>query len=73
MAPVIMETINRELIGAGIIYWDDVFRGIRDAEYDWPLMMEPFTSFNPAFTAVFKTRRPLKNTPDELGRKGLGY
>lgn len=64
---------HRGLIGTGTINWNEVFRGLKDARYSGPLVLESFTPFNPDFLAAYKLWRAPKYTPDILARKGLEF
>ena len=73
LAYIHMSESHRGLIGTGTIDWDEVFRGLKDANFAGPLILESFTPLAPDFTAAFKLWRASKYTPDVLGRKGLEF
>jgi len=73
LAYIHMVESHRGLIGTGTINWDEVFRGLKDAKYTGPLVLESFTPFNPDFLAAYKLWRAPKYTPAILARKGLEF
>lgn len=68
-----MSESHRGLIGTGTIDWDEVFRGLKDADYQGPLTLESFTSINPDIIAATKLWRPPKYQPQEFAEKGLAF
>ena len=64
---------HRGLIETGTIDWDAVFRGLQDANYKGPLVLESFTPFNAEFLAAYKLWRVPKYSPEILARKGLEF
>ena len=62
---------HRGRLGTGTINWDGVFRGLADAHYKGPLVLEAFTSINPELIAATRLWRPPKDAPDVLRAKGL--
>jgi len=73
LAYIHMVESHRGLIGTGTINWDDVFRGLEDANFTGPLILESFTPLTPDFTAAFKLWRASKYTSGILARKGLEF
>ncbi len=73
LAYIHMSESHRGLIGTGTIDWDEVFRGLKDAKYTGPLVLESFTPFNPDFLAAYKLWRSPEYTPEILARKGLEF
>ena len=64
---------HRGLIGTGTISWDEVFRGLKDANYSGALVLESFSPFNTKFAASYKLWREPEFTPLVLARKGLDF
>ena len=68
-----MSESHRGLIGTGTIDWDEVFRGLKDANYQGPLVLESFTSINPDLIAATKLWRAPKYEPQVFAEKGLEF
>lgn len=66
-----MSESHRGLIGSGTVDWDEVFRGLADADYSGPLVLESFAAMNPDLAAATKLWRPPKQPPEILARHGL--
>ena len=64
---------HRGLIGSGTINWDEVFRGLQDANFHGPLVLESFSPFNAEFAAAYKLWREPKYPPHVLAKKGLEF
>jgi len=73
LAYIHMSESHRGLIGTGTVNWDEVFRGLKDAKYTGPLILESFTSINPDIIAATKLWRAPKYPPDIFARKGLEF
>ena len=73
LAYIHMSESHRGLIGTGTVNWDEVFRGLKDAKYTGPLILESFTSINPDIIAATKLWRSPKYPPDVFARKGLKF
>lgn len=68
-----MSESHRGLINTGTIDWDDVFRGLKDAHYRGPLILESFTSINKDIIAATKLWRAPKYEPHVFAKKGLEF
>ncbi len=64
---------HRGLVGTGTINWDEVFRGLADAKYSGPLVLESFTAINPDLMAATKLWRPPRQGSAVLAGKGLEF
>jgi D-psicose/D-tagatose/L-ribulose 3-epimerase len=64
---------HRGLVGTGTINWDDVFRGLADAHYSGPLVLESFAAVNPALAGATKIWRAPKHSSDVLASEGLKF
>jgi len=73
LAYIHMSESHRGLIGTGTIDWDEVFRGLRDANYEGPLTLESFTSSNPDIMAATRLWRAPKYKPQEFAERGLAF
>ena len=62
---------HRGLVGAGTINWDEVFRGLADANYTGALTLEGFTAINPDLMAATKLWRLPKQSSDVIAGEGL--
>ncbi len=68
-----MSESHRGLIGSGTVDWDEVFRGLADADYSGPLVLESFSAMNPDLAAATKLWRPPKQPPEILAGHGLEF
>jgi D-psicose/D-tagatose/L-ribulose 3-epimerase len=64
---------HRGKLGTGTVNWDEVFRGLADAHYKGPLVLEAFTSINPEMVASTRMWRPPKYGPAEIAGDGLAF
>lgn len=64
---------HRGLVGSGTINWDEVFRGLADAKYSGPLVLESFVAINPDLMAATKLWRPPTQSSAELAGQGLEF
>jgi D-psicose/D-tagatose/L-ribulose 3-epimerase len=64
---------HRGRLGTGTINWDEVFRGLADAHYKGPLVLEAFTAINPELIAATRMWRPPKDTPGVIAGDGLVF
>ena len=64
---------HRGRLGTGTVNWDEVFRGLADAHYKGPLVLEAFTSINPELIAATRLWRPPKDAPTEIAGEGLVF
>lgn len=66
-----MSESHRGLVGSGTVNWEDVFRGLADAKYEGPLVLESFAAINPDLQAATKLWRPTNQPSDVLASAGL--
>jgi D-psicose/D-tagatose/L-ribulose 3-epimerase len=64
---------HRGQIGTGTVNWEQVFNGLKDANYKGPLVLESFSENNPELIAAIRMWRPVKQTPEMLAREGLKF
>ena len=64
---------HRGRLGTGTVNWDEVFRGLADAHYKGPLVLEAFTSINPELIAATRMWRPPKDAPAVIASEGLVF
>ncbi len=64
---------HRGLVGSGTINWDEVFKGLADAHFSGPLVLESFTAINPDLMAATKLWRPPKQSSELLAGEGLKF
>ena len=68
-----MSESHRGLVGSGTINWDDIFRGLKDANYQGPLVLESFAAINPDLLAATKLWRPPNQSSETLAGEGLRF
>jgi D-psicose/D-tagatose/L-ribulose 3-epimerase len=68
-----MSESHRGQVGTGTVNWEDVFRGLKDANYKGPLVLESFSGNNPELSAAIRLWRPQNKTPEFLATEGLKY
>jgi D-psicose/D-tagatose/L-ribulose 3-epimerase len=68
-----MSESHRGLVGTGTINWDELFRGLADAHYTGPLVLESFATINPDLAAATCLWRPPQETPEMLAAGGLNF
>lgn len=68
-----MSESHRGLVGSGTVNWEEVFRGLADARYTGPLVLESFAAINPDLAAATKLWRPPNQSPTVLAREGLRF
>lgn len=68
-----MSESHRGLVGTGTVNWDEVFRGLADAHYTGPLVLESFAAINPDLAAATCLWRPPKESPHTLATRGLAF
>lgn len=68
-----MSESHRGLVGSGTVNWDEVFRGLADAKYTGPLVLESFAAINPDLAAATKLWRPPSQSSTVLAREGLEF
>ncbi len=68
-----MSESHRGLVGTGTVNWDEVFRGLKDANYKGPLVLESFAAINPDLAAATCLWRPPNQPPEVLAAEGLKF
>ncbi len=68
-----MSESHRGLVGSGTVNWSEVFRGLVDARYTGPLVLESFAAINPDLAAATCLWRPPSAPPGVLAREGLKF
>jgi D-psicose/D-tagatose/L-ribulose 3-epimerase len=68
-----MSESHRGRLGTGTVNWDEVFRGLADAHYKGPLVLEAFTSINPELIAATRMWRPANAAPTVIAGDGLAF
>ncbi|MEM7345292.1 MAG: sugar phosphate isomerase/epimerase family protein [Chloroflexota bacterium] len=68
-----MSESHRGLVGSGTIDWHEIFRGLQDANYQGPLVLESFAAINPDLIAATKLWRPPNQSSEVLAGEGLRY
>jgi len=68
-----MSESHRGLVGTGTVDWDDVWRGLAEAGYQGPLVLESFSAINPDLAAATCLWRPPNQPPEVLAREGLEF
>ena len=68
-----MSESHRGLVGTGTVDWEQVFRGLVDARYRGPLVLESFAAINPDLAAATCLWRPPKQAPEVLAAEGLAF
>ena len=68
-----MSENHRGLLGTGTVNWDEVFRGLADANYKGPMVVKSFPAVNPDLAAAIKLWRPPTQASEFLAREGLKF
>jgi len=68
-----MSENHRGLLGSGTVNWDEVFRGLADANYKGPMVVKSFPAVNPDLAAAIKLWRPPTQSSEFLAREGLKF
>jgi D-psicose/D-tagatose/L-ribulose 3-epimerase len=68
-----MSESHRGLVGSGTVNWDEVFRGLADAKYKGPLVLESFAAISPDLMAATRLWRPPNQSSDVLAGEGLEF
>lgn len=68
-----MSESHRGRLGTGTVNWDEVFRGLADAHYKGPLVLEAFTSINPELIAATRMWRPANASSGVIASDGLAF
>jgi D-psicose/D-tagatose/L-ribulose 3-epimerase len=64
---------DRGTPGTGNVHWDEVFRGLKDADYSGALVMESFAAVNEAIIGATALWRDVVGDPDALVTDGLAF
>lgn len=64
---------HRGAPGSGTVHWDDVAQGVRDVDYDGPVVIESFTAKVQSIARAAAIWRALAPTQDDLARDGLAF
>ena len=73
VAYVHMSESHRGLVGTGTVNWDEVFRGLKDANFSGSLVLESFAAINPDIAAATCLWRPTNQPPEVLATRGLAF
>jgi D-psicose/D-tagatose/L-ribulose 3-epimerase len=68
-----MSESHRGLMGTGTVNWDQVFRGLKDAHYRGPLVLESFAALNKDLQAATKLWRPPEAPPKVLAQECVKF
>ena len=68
-----MSESHRGLVGSGTVKWDEVWRGLKDVNYDGALVLESFAAINPDLRAATCLWRPPNESPQALSSQGLAF
>jgi D-psicose/D-tagatose/L-ribulose 3-epimerase len=68
-----MSESHRGLVGSGTVIWDQVWRGLAEANFTGKLVLESFAAINPAIAAATCLWRPTNQPSDVLAREGLAF
>jgi D-psicose/D-tagatose/L-ribulose 3-epimerase len=68
-----MSESHRGLVGTGTVNWDEVWRGLADANFTGKLVLESFAAINPALAAATALWRPPNQGPEVLANEGLEF
>ena len=73
VAYVHMSESHRGLVGTGTVNWDEVFRGLKDANFSGSLVLESFAAINPDIAAATCLWRPTNQPPEVLATRVLAF
>ena len=68
-----MSESHRGLVGTGTVNWEQVWRGLVDANFSGKLVLESFAAINPDLAAATCLWRPPNQGPEVLAREGLAF
>ncbi|MGD2143371.1 MAG: sugar phosphate isomerase/epimerase family protein [Anaerolineae bacterium] len=68
-----MSENHRGLLGTGTVNWDEVFRGLSDANYRGAMVVKSFPAVNPDLAAAIKLWRPPTQSSEFLAKEGLSF
>jgi D-psicose/D-tagatose/L-ribulose 3-epimerase len=64
---------DRGTPGTGNVHWDEVFRGLKDIDFDGYLVMESFAAINEDLAGATALWRDVVGDPETLIRDGLSF
>ncbi len=64
---------DRGTPGTGNVHWGDVFKGLRDIDYEGQLVMESFAAINKDIAGATAIWRDVVGDPEALIRDGLSF
>jgi D-psicose/D-tagatose/L-ribulose 3-epimerase len=68
-----MSESHRGLVGSGTVNWDEVWRGLKAANFTGKLVLESFAAINPDLAAATCLWRPPNQGPQVLATEGLKF
>ncbi len=68
-----MSESHRGLVGSGTVKWDEVWRGLKEIEFDGHLVLESFAAINPELAAATCLWRPTNHPSEVLAQEGLRF
>ncbi len=68
-----MSESHRGLVGTGTVNWDEVWRGLKDANFTGKLVLESFAAINPELAAATCLWRPPNEGPAVLATQGIEF
>lgn len=68
-----MSESHRGLVGTGTVKWDEVFAGLKAADFQGSLVLESFAAINPDLAAATCLWRPPNQGPDVLAAEGVRF
>jgi len=64
---------NRGIPGSGLVPWEDVFRGLKDINYQGCLTLESFNPKNDNCVSMGSMWRKLADSPEQLATEGINF
>lgn len=68
-----MSESHRGLVGTGTVNWEEVWQGLKDADFTGRLVLESFAAINPALAAATCLWRPPNEGPEVLATEGIEF
>ena len=68
-----MSESHRGLVGSGTVIWEQVWRGLADANFTGRLVLESFAAINPDIAAATCLWRPPNQGSEVLSTEGLAF
>ena len=68
-----MSESHRGLVGSGTVNWDQVWNGLKDANFTGSLVLESFAAINPDLAAATCLWRPPNQSSDQIAREGFAF